>query len=905
MKKFLTLFLALVAALSLAVPTLAAEDAAPWYDAAQQYVTQRSIMTGTDKGFEPLGTTTRAMVFRTLYNMEGKPAVDAAATFTDVAKDAWYADTAAWAEQTGLSNGDNGKFAGDRAVTRAELVTILHRYAKDVKQMDVSVGEDTNILSYSDAFDLPEWSISAFQWACGAGVVEGRGEALAPQDNASRAELATVLMRFDKLDPTAETVVTTIASADVIDKYGDPKLTITSGELAAKGYDYADMVTVKFLDQSVTLPVIPAYRYVGAKASGMVMWPEGEKNVELEIFNGDFAQTYGIAERVVREDGSRYHVAMDGVTFPVEVTIELAEKNGYADTYAIFDLTRTNERADYAELSDAQFGNFRMVTTRGMGAGKLFRASSPVNPSIGRNTYVDAAAEANGVKSFVNLADSAESAAKYAGYAESYYSKQDVCFLNLGVDFSSELNRQGVADAMAFIAKAQTPVLVHCNEGQDRAGFVSALLECLMGASFEEVKQDYMVTFYNYYGVTAGTDQYEQISNNIAKSLRTAFGVEDLDAADLAAEAEDYLRELGVSAATIAAVKKNLGGEALTVNGKVTAIEKYGHALLDVTIEDFNKAGFALGDIVTVAAGSYTDDMPYFDGYYVDRGGYMLRAYPGQTNIAVCINYGKFAATAGIDVGDNVRITLKEKAGALTEQEINALTYTDDPADYASDAVFANFREVALGSIAAGRLYRSASPVNNEHNRAAVANKLAEAAGVKTVLNLADTAEEYASYVAAEGFASAYYKGLYDAGSVVTLGMPINFDSDEFAAGIVEGLTFLSTHKGPYLIHCTEGKDRAGFTAMLLEMLMGATKDEIVTDYMQSYVNYYHLDPTADADKYQRIADKNVGEMLRSVVGLEKGASLDNVNLAPAAETYLLSHGMTQTALAALKANLK
>ena len=134
--------------------------------------------------------------------------------------------------------------------------------------------------------------------------------------------------------------------------------------------------------------------------------------------------------------------------------------------------------------------------------------------------------------------------------------------------------------------------------------------------------------------------------------------------------------------------------------------------------------------------------------------------------------------------------------------------------------------------------------------------------------------------------------------------MPVNYASDEFAAGIVKGLTFLSEQEGPYLIHCTEGKDRAGFTAALLEALMGADLDEIVADYMKSYENYYHLDPEADKDKYDLIADGNVMEMLRSIAGLEKGADLTGVDLAKAAEDYLTSHGMTETALATLKANL-
>ncbi|MBR7082269.1 MAG: tyrosine-protein phosphatase [Oscillospiraceae bacterium] len=709
----------------------------------------------------------------------------------------------------------------------------------------------------------------------------------------------------DTQDPVPEKIETVAKSTDDIDKYGDILLELTSAEMAEKGYEYADLVTVSFLDQSVTVPVIPEYRYVGSKASGIVMWEDGEKQVTLEIFNGDFAETYGVATRMTNEDGSRYHVAMDGVEFPLAVTIELAERGGYADTYIIYDLHRSDERADYENLDDEQFANFRMITTSGVGAGKLYRASSPVNPSIGRNTYADAAAAANGVKSFVNLADSETSIAKYEGYDDTYYSKQNLLLLDLGVDFTSDVNRAGVAEAMKFLTTAETPVLIHCNEGQDRAGFMSALIECLMGASIEEVMQDYMVTFYNYYGVTAGTDQYTQISNNVVKNLKTTFGIDNLEGADLAAEAEEYLIELGVSKEDIEAVRKNLGGEAIRVSGKVTEIEKYGHALLDISIEDFTKAGFTLGDIVTVAAGSYTGNIPYFNGYYVDNGKYMVRAYPGHEYIAVCINYGKFAETAGIDVGSTVTITLKEKAGALLEQEVNSLVYTNERADYESDEIFANFRAVTLGNIGKGKLYRSASPVNNENNRASIANKLIEGAGVKTVINLADTEEDLKGYFEAEGFDSEYYKKLYEGGAVIPLGMPVNFASDEFAEGIVKGMTFMSENKGPYLVHCTEGKDRAGFTAMLLEALMGAKLDDIVKDYMTSYVNYYHLDPKADAEKYEMIAEKNVMEMLRAVAGAEKGASLEGVDLAAAAESYLTAHGMTQDAVNALKANLK
>ena len=149
------------------------------------------------------------------------------------------------------------------------------------------------------------------------------------------------------------------------------------------------------------------------------------------------------------------------------------------------------------------------------------------------------------------------------------------------------------------------------------------------------------------------------------------------------------------------------------VTGKVIEVDKFGHARLDITIEEFNAAGFELGDIVTVKTGTFEGDMPCFDGFYVESGEYMVRAQPGDETISVCINYGNFAEAAGISPGDEVTITLKEKAGALTTQRINSLVYTNEPTDYDSDEVFANFRPVTVGDIAVNRDQQIAPAINH------------------------------------------------------------------------------------------------------------------------------------------------------------------------------------------------
>lgn len=128
--------------------------------------------------------------------------------------------------------------------------------------------------------------------------------------------------------------------------------------------------------------------------------------------------------------------------------------------------------------------------------------------------------------------------------------------------------------------------------------------------------------------------------------------------------------------------------------------------------------------------------------------------------------------------------------------------------------------------------------------------------------------------------------------------MGLAYASDEFKTSIVEGLTFMSENKGPYLFHCTEGKDRTGFFGALLESLMGASKEEIVEDYMQSYINYYGVNK--GTDQYKLISE-DVLAMLKVIAGTD---DLDNANFASAAENYLLSGGMTSEQIEILKTNL-
>ncbi len=171
--------------------------AGAWYADAVQYVYEKGMMTGTSAtSFSPDKTTTRGMIVTMLHRLENEPSATAS-DFTDVAAGAYYADAVAWAAANGVVNGiSKTAFAPETAITREQMAAILYRYAQ-LKGYDVSVGEDTNILSYTDAGQISEYAIPAMQWACGAGLIQGNTAAtLNPKGNATRAEVATILMRF-------------------------------------------------------------------------------------------------------------------------------------------------------------------------------------------------------------------------------------------------------------------------------------------------------------------------------------------------------------------------------------------------------------------------------------------------------------------------------------------------------------------------------------------------------------------------------------------------------------------------------------------------------------------------------------------------------------------------------------
>ena len=339
---------------------------------------------------------------------------------------------------------------------------------------------------------------------------------------------------------------------------------------------------------------------------------------------------------------------------------------------------------------------------------------------------------------------------------------------------------------------------------------------------------------------------------------------------------------------------------------------EFGGVYIEITIDDFNKEGFAFGDSVdvTFTNGYKLEDIPYYNGYYVNAGEPLLIGYPGYDYIKATVNYGDdlwdmalLHATQEEDPclwenmelenHDLATVTLHEKGKYADIQLARDISYEDERSEFPSDEVFANFRGIQMGSIKEGKLFRSASPCDNQHNRAPYVDALIKEAGVNCILNLADNETKIEGYISKEDFDSPYFLSLYNDGKVIPLALNMNYFSEDFRAKIASGFLAMSQMEGPYLIHCTEGKDRTGFVCMLIEALAGASYDEIVEDYMITYDNYYGITRESDPEKFDAIYGLNFDGMMRYLAEADDGADLSTIDYAEPVRNYLRRGGMT------------
>ncbi len=168
-----------------------------WYHDGIDYVVEQGYMEGMPGGvFAPEGKTTRAMLMQVLYRMAGAPAVEGDLPFADVASNAWFHEAILWAYQNEIAKGiTETAFEPDTNVTREQIAVFFRRFAQ---YCGLNVACNGDLADFRDAAAVGAYAVEAMEWAVEHGIIQGMpGNLLAPTDAATRAQIATMLVRFD------------------------------------------------------------------------------------------------------------------------------------------------------------------------------------------------------------------------------------------------------------------------------------------------------------------------------------------------------------------------------------------------------------------------------------------------------------------------------------------------------------------------------------------------------------------------------------------------------------------------------------------------------------------------------------------------------------------------------------
>ena len=242
-------------------------------------------------------------------------------------------------------------------------------------------------------------------------------------------------------------------------------------------------------------------------------------------------------------------------------TVTLAEPGKFADIQKALDLSYTDERADYP--SDVAFANFRELSGGNLKPGKFYRGASPVNNKHNRAGYANALIADAGVQVDFDLADNSDEIEAFlkedaeAGVNVSHFeglrSAGNVIAIDLSDAYLSEGYSQKLAAGLVELMQHNGPVYIHCTAGKDRTGFACMLLEALAGASYQQIVDDYMITYDNYYRINAADDAErfnvikEQRLDSMLRHVVGAGKGADLASADLSAGARNYLKAAGMT----------------------------------------------------------------------------------------------------------------------------------------------------------------------------------------------------------------------------------------------------------------------------------------------------------------------------------------------------------------------
>ena len=330
------------------------------------------------------------------------------------------------------------------------------------------------------------------------------------------------------------------------DEFGGAYIDISIAEFNNLGFKFGDSVDLSF-SNNVKYEDIGYYSgyYVPAGQELVVGYP-GYDYIKFCINYGDDVYT-------------KHNFNKD-----TKVTITVHEEQKYKDVEETLSISYSDDPIEYENKE--MFANFRAAKGGSLKQGLIYRGASPIDNSRNRTEIVDDLLAEYTIRYNIDLADKESSLSnkKYVihDYFKSLQDNNQVVFLGMGAAYKNDDFSGKLKTMFEAILNNDGPYYIHCLEGKDRTGYVCMVIEALMGATYDELIEDYFITYHNYYGIEKGTSKYDMIKEmHIDEMIRFVFDFAPkttLLGANFRSKANDYLLAIGLTQEQIDAVQTKL-----------------------------------------------------------------------------------------------------------------------------------------------------------------------------------------------------------------------------------------------------------------------------------------------------------------------------------------------------------
>ena len=319
------------------------------------------------------------------------------------------------------------------------------------------------------------------------------------QQESSKADTKEETELETEAEASNKKSITAVIKKDA--KFDSADLNLSAEDFTNAGFALGDSLDIEF-SNGETLTDVPYYNGYYAKTGNpvVVAYPN-QDYVLIAKSNADLWTPLKLS---------------DGMT----VTLSLNTSAKYIAVQEALGQSYSVDRNDYS--SDIEFVNFRALSGGKLKKDFLYRGASPVDNSRKRAAYANALIEKEGIACIIDLADSDKDMTRYfseddfsSDYAKKLYEDGKTVVLSMSSSYSKDEYKKSVVKGLKKLLEVGGPAYIHCMEGKDRTGFVCMLIEALAGASYDEMCDDYMTTYKNYYKITKEEtpDRYEAVVN--------------------------------------------------------------------------------------------------------------------------------------------------------------------------------------------------------------------------------------------------------------------------------------------------------------------------------------------------------------------------------------------------------